>query len=94
MHDIIDSSDDIDTVYETCDQEFNCRIDVHRSFQHSRSEKTWARYYLIHEVQKICTRDEINLAWAARFVIATRLAHDWYLARAREEHASETESDR
>jgi hypothetical protein len=94
MHDIIGSSDDIDTVYETCDQEFNSRFDVHQSFQHSKGEASWSRYFLMHEIQKICTRDGINLAWAARKVIADRVAHDWYLSRAREEHASETESGR
>lgn len=78
MHDIIGSSDNIDTVYETCDAEFNSRIDVHQSFQHSKGEASWARYYLKHEIQKICTRDGINLAWAAQKVIADRIAHDWF----------------
>jgi len=99
MRDIVGSSDDIDTVYETCDAEFNSRYDFHQSFQQSKDEATWVQYYLIHEIQKICTRDGINLARAARKIIAERVAYDWYLARrenwylacAPKEHVNETQ---
>jgi hypothetical protein len=99
MRDIVDSSDDIDTVYETCDAEFNSRYDFHQSFQQSKDEASWVQYYLIHEIQKICTRDEIDLSSAARKIIADRVAYDWYLsrregwylARAPKEYVNETQ---
>lgn len=88
MNDVLSLSDDVDTVYETCDAEFNCRIDVHRSFQSARGEKSWARYYLLHEVQKICQRDGISLSQFHCENIATRISNDWYKHRAREEKIS------
>ena len=87
MNDVLSLSDDVDTVYETCDVEFNCRFDVLRSFQSSKGEKSWARYYLLHEVQKICQRDKIFMSEFHCLNIATRIASDWY--RAREEQVNE-----
>lgn len=75
---VLVESDDIDTVYETCDQEFNSRKDIHLSFAAAAGIKSWARFFLLHEVQKICTRDNILLHQAARLVVANRIAEDWF----------------
>lgn len=85
MNDVLALSDDIDTIYETCDAEFNSRIDVYRSFKTARGKKSWARYYLLHEVQKICQRDGIYMSQFHCQNIADRISDDWYKHDCREE---------
>lgn len=71
-------SDDIDTIYETCDQEFNSRQDIHLSFERAAGIKSWARFYLLHEVTKVCQRDGIMLHYASRLAVAMKVAEDWF----------------
>jgi len=79
----------VEWLYEICDAEFNSRFDVHRSFQHSKGEASWARYYVLHEVQKVATREGIASSWFLSKMVADKISKDWYLARAREEHEYE-----
>jgi hypothetical protein len=79
----------VDYLYDICDVEFNSRFDVHQSFQSSAGEASWARYYVLHEVQEVATREGISASWFLSKMVADKIAKDWYIARAREEHESE-----
>lgn len=79
----------VDSLYEICDAEFNSRFDVHQSFQNSKGEASWARYFVLHEVQKVATREGISASWYLTKMIADKIAKDWYLARAQAEHVHE-----
>lgn len=46
----------MDALFEICDAEFNSRSDIHRAARWYRGAKSFARYYLTHEIKKIATR--------------------------------------
>jgi hypothetical protein len=68
----------LDEVYVVCDAEFNSRKDVHESFARARGVKSWARFYLMHEVQKVALRDGHTLSYYQRELIAMKVAQDWF----------------
>jgi hypothetical protein len=68
----------LDEVYVVCDAEFNSRQDVHESFKHARGVKSWARFYLMHEVGKVAHRDGYQLSYYQRELIAQKISQDWF----------------
>ena len=68
----------MDEVYVVCDAEFNSRRDVHESFSKARGVKSWARFYLMHEVEKVAQRDGHQLSYFQRELIATKISENWF----------------
>lgn len=71
----------VDTLYEICNAEFNSRTDVHSSFKSAKGAASWARYYLLHEVRNIATRDDIYCSYHMAFVVASKIAEVWFNLR-------------
>lgn len=90
MNDALANPDDIDTVYETCDAEFNSLKEVHESFSRAKSEEDWVRFYLHYGVKIVCHRDKIYLSDHHQKVIARQIARDWFTARRLDEARAET----
>lgn len=70
--------DAVDTLYEICDAEFNSRKDIHDSFERAAGLKSWARYYLLHEVKKIAKRDGIMCSEYLAHRVAGAIAEMWF----------------
>jgi len=68
----------IDALYEICDAEFNSRFDVYQNFLSAKGEKSWARYYLRWEVQRVAERDGISCSWFMSMKIAEQISKDWF----------------
>lgn len=70
--------DAVDTLFEICDAEFNSRKDVHDCFDRSIGLKSWARYYLSNEVEKVAKRENIMCSKHLAHIIATEIAGIWF----------------
>lgn len=68
----------VDTLFEICDAEFNSRKDVHESFKNARGSKSWARYYLLHEINKIAIRESMVCSHHLTLIIANVIACIWF----------------
>lgn len=90
MNDALANPDDIDTVYETCDAEFNSCKEVHDNFKTAKSEDGWVRFYLHFAVKMVCERDGIYLSEHHQKVVARQIARDWFTARRFDEARAET----
>jgi hypothetical protein len=78
LHHVMPSEvETVDTLFEICDAEFNSRKDVHESFKASMGPKRWARFYLLHEVQKVANREGISCSHHLAHIVATEIARMW-----------------
>jgi hypothetical protein len=68
----------VDILFDLCDVEFKSRVDVHNSFREAKGTKSWARYYLLHEVRKVAARESIYCSYHMAFVTATKLSQMWF----------------
>ena len=90
----MDSEVDIlDTLFEACDAEFNSNFDLYTSFHRAIGQPWWARYTLLHEVQKVSRRDGLNASRYLCLTVAKEIARIWFEERAKDEHAAEQEYD-
>lgn len=74
-----------DYLYCVCDAEFGSRQDVHSSYATAKGEKSWARYFLLHEVQKVAQREGLFCSHHTALKVAQRIAEDWFECKKEDE---------
>lgn len=70
--------ENLDTLFEICDAEFNSRKDVHENFRQAKSPEGWVRYFLMREVQHISVRDGIYASNHMSVIVAKAIADIWF----------------
>lgn len=72
----------VDTLFDICDAEFNSRQDVHTSFASAQGESAWTRYYLLHQVRDVASREHLMCSYHLAYVVAKKLAEVWFSRKA------------
>lgn len=78
LHMMPSEIENVDTLFEICDATFNSRKDVYASFASARGIKSWARYYLLHEVQREAQKTGMVCSYHMAYTVALAISKIWF----------------
>lgn len=67
-----------DYLYCICDSEFGSLNRFHESYAQTKGVKSWARFFLLNEVQKVAQRENLICSNHTAHMVALKIAQDWF----------------